>query len=43
MKAYKITLPCGRAFTCVTDEPEQGLPAAIFERFRVYPVEVQKL
>ena len=43
MKAYKITLPCGRQFTCITYERERDVPAAIFERFVVMPVDVTAL
>ena len=43
MTAYKITLPRGRQFTCITYEPESDVPAAIFERFGVMPVKVERL
>lgn len=43
MKAYKITMPCGRAFTCITDEPAENIPSAIRERFGVEPVSVVAL
>lgn len=43
MLAYKITLPCGKAFTCITSESERDVPGAIFERFGVYPIGVEKL
>lgn len=43
MKSYKITLPCGRQFTCITYEPERDVPAAILERFGVMPVNVTAL
>jgi hypothetical protein len=43
MKSYAITLPCGRQFSYITDTPLAELAAAIFERFRVYPVSVKEL
>ena len=43
MTAYKITLPCGRQFTCITYESERDVPGAIFERFGVMPVSVERL
>jgi hypothetical protein len=43
MKSFKITMPCGRAFTMITEEPASNIAAAIFERFRVLPVAVVAL
>lgn len=43
MKAYQITLPNGKRFTCITDEPLSAIPAAILERFLVLPVSVVAL
>lgn len=43
MKAYKVTLKSGKAFSYITDEKPENLPAAIFERFREYPEKIEKL
>ena len=43
MRSYKITLSNNKAFTCITDEPVENIPAAIFERFGVWPVSVVAL
>lgn len=43
MKSYKITMPCGRAFTMITEEPAINIAAAIVERFRVLPLNVVAL
>ena len=43
MRAYTITLPSGKAFTYITDEPEINIPDAVFERFGVWPVKVLAL
>ncbi len=43
MKSFKITMPCGRAFTMITEEPAANIAAAIRERFRVLPVLVKEL
>ena len=40
MKSFKITMPCGRAFTMITEEPSANIAAAIRERFRVLPFKV---
>jgi hypothetical protein len=43
MKSYQITLPTGRPFTYITEEPAANIAAAIKERFRVFPVFVKEL
>jgi hypothetical protein len=43
MKAYQITLPTGRPFTYITEEPAANIAAAVLERFRVAPVAVVAL
>jgi hypothetical protein len=43
VKAYKVTLPCGRSFSYITDTPFAELAAAIFERFGVEPIEIKAL
>lgn len=40
VKSYKISLPNGKEFTCITDELVENIPAAILERFLVLPVSV---
>ena len=44
MQAYKILLPgYALGFTYITDDPQESVTDAIFERFGVYPEEVAKL
>ena len=43
MRAYQVTIPGYKAFTIITDEPPENIPAAIFERFGVEPVSVVAL
>lgn len=43
MKAYKITMQTGLSFAYITEEDADNIAAAIFERFRAWPVEVVKL
>jgi len=43
MQAYKITLPSGQTFTCISETPEPEIPAAIAERFGVFPISVVPL
>lgn len=43
MKAYKITMQAGLSFAYITEEDADNIAAAIFERFRAWPVEVVKL
>jgi hypothetical protein len=43
MKAYKVTLPSKKHFTCLTDTPLIELNAAIFERFGVWPDKIESL
>lgn len=43
MKCYKITLPCGRAFTCITDVAERHVALSIFTRFQAWPESVEAL
>jgi hypothetical protein len=43
MKAYKVTLPCGRQFSYITDTPFAELAGAIFERFGVEPISIERL
>ena len=43
MKAYKVTLKSGKAFSYITDEKPDNLANAIFERFREYPEKIEKL
>jgi hypothetical protein len=43
VKSYQITLPAGRPFTIITEEPAANIAAAIKERFRVDPVLVMEL
>jgi hypothetical protein len=43
MKSYQVTIPGLAPFTYITDTPLAELAAAIFERFRVYPVSVTEL
>ncbi len=40
MKAYKITLPSGKSMTMITFEAPEDIPAAVYEKFRVWPVDV---
>lgn len=43
MMAYQVTIPGYKAFTIITDEPPENIPAAIRERFLVEPVSVVAL
>ena len=43
MKAYKVTMPCGRQFSYITDTPLAELAAAIVERFGVEPIRITEL
>jgi hypothetical protein len=40
MKAYQAVLPDNSKLTIVTETPENEVPDAIHERFRVYPASV---
>ena len=43
MKAYKVTLKSGKAFSYITDEKPENLFEAIKERFGDYPASVEGL
>jgi hypothetical protein len=43
MKSYKITMQKGLPFAYITEENPENIAAAIFERFRAWPVEVLAL
>jgi hypothetical protein len=43
VKAYKVTLPCGRSFSYITDTPFAELAAAVKERFGCDAVEIKAL
>jgi hypothetical protein len=43
VKSFKITMPCGRAFTMITEEPAANIAAAILERFMIFPVLIKEL
>jgi len=43
MKAYKVTLKSGKAFSYITDEKQENLVEAVFERFREYPEKIERL
>jgi hypothetical protein len=40
MNSYQITLPNHRPFTMLSDAAPEEIPAAVFERFRVWPIRV---
>lgn len=40
MKAYKVTLPTGKTMTMITPEKLEDIPAAVYEKFGVWPVSV---
>lgn len=40
VRAYKITLPTGKTMTMITFEKLDDIPAAVYEKFLVWPVDV---
>lgn len=43
MKAFKITIPGYKPFTMITETPEKEIPAAVKEKFLVWPISVELL
>ena len=43
MKAYEVTMQSGVSFAYITDELQDNIPAAIFERFQSWPAQVVAL
>jgi hypothetical protein len=43
VQAYHVVLPSGKAFTYITTEQLDDVPACLFERFQCSPVSVVPL